>query len=48
MASRKYKPEGNIVKLREAEIVTSQGGTVADACRRIAYATRSLSRQRQT
>ena len=33
--SRKHKPEENIGKLREAEIVLSQGGTVADACRRI-------------
>jgi len=32
---RKHKPEEIIGKLREAEIVLAQGGTVADACRRI-------------
>lgn len=35
MASREYRPEEIIGKLREAENVTSQGGTMADACRRI-------------
>jgi hypothetical protein len=33
---KKHKPEEIIGKLREAEIVLAQGGTVADACRRIA------------
>ena len=33
--ARKHKPEDIIGKLREAEIVLAQGGTVADACRRI-------------
>jgi transposase-like protein len=33
--ARKHKPEEIISKLREAEIVLAQGGTVADACRRI-------------
>ncbi|EQB16854.1 transposase [Novosphingobium lindaniclasticum LE124] len=33
--ARKHKPEEIIGKLREAEIVLAQGGTVADACRRI-------------
>ncbi len=28
----KHKPEDIISKLREAEIVLAQGGTVADAC----------------
>jgi len=32
---KKHKPEEIIGKLREAEIVLAQGGTVADACRRI-------------
>jgi hypothetical protein len=32
---RRHKPEEIIGKLREAEIVLAQGGTVADACRRI-------------
>ncbi len=31
--ARKRKPEDIIGKLREAEIVLAQGGTVADACR---------------
>lgn len=30
--ARKHKPEDIIGKLREAEIVLAQGGTVADAC----------------
>ena len=33
--ARKHKPEDIIGKLREADIVRAQGGTVADACRRI-------------
>jgi hypothetical protein len=33
--ARKHNPEEIIGKLREAEIVLAQGGTVADACRRI-------------
>ena len=33
--ARKHKPEEIIGKLREAEIMLAQGGTVADACRRI-------------
>ncbi len=33
--ARTHKPEEIIGKLREAEIVLAQGGTVADACRRI-------------
>lgn len=35
MAGRRHKPEEIIGKLREAEIVLAQGGTVPDACRRI-------------
>ena len=33
---KRHKPEEIIGKLREAEIVLAQGGTIADACRRIA------------
>ncbi len=33
---KKHKPEEIIGKLREAEIVLAQGGTTANACRRIA------------
>lgn len=36
MPAKKHKPEEIIRKLREVEIVLSQGGTTADACRRIA------------
>ena len=31
--ARNHKPEEIIGKLREAEFVLAQGGTVADACR---------------
>ncbi len=41
--ARKHKPEDIIGKLREAEIVLAQGGTVADACRRIAQFQRELA-----
>ena len=33
---KRHKPEEMIGKLRDAEIVSAQGGTTADACRRIA------------
>lgn len=33
--SKRHKPEEIVGKLREAEIVLAQGGTTADACRRI-------------
>ncbi len=33
---KRHNPEEIIGKLREAEIVLAQGGTTADACRRIA------------
>ena len=33
--ARNHKPEEIIGKLREAEFVLAQGGTVPDACRRI-------------
>ena len=36
MPSKKRKPEEILGKLREVEIVFSQGGTTAEACRRIA------------
>ncbi len=36
MPSKKHKPEEIIGKLREVEIVLGQGGTAAEACRRIA------------
>ena len=41
--ARKLKPKDIIGKLREAEIVLAQGGTVADACRRCCQSNRNLS-----
>ena len=45
--SRKHKPEEVIGKLREAEIVLAQGGTVLDACRRIGVTEQSYYRWRK-
>ena len=45
--ARKHKPEEIIGKLREAEIVLTQGGTVADACRRIGVTEQSYYRWRK-
>ena len=44
---RRHKPEEIIGKLREAEIVLAQGGTTADACRRIAVAEQTCQRWRK-
>ena len=41
--ARKHKAEEIIGKLREAEIVLAQGGTVADACRRIGSPNRAIT-----
>lgn len=45
--ARKHKPEEIIGKLREAEIVLAQGGTVADACWRIGVTEQSYYRWRK-
>ena len=45
--ARKHKPEEIIGKLREAEIVLAQGGTVADACRRIGITEPRYNRRRK-
>ncbi|KPH62602.1 transposase [Novosphingobium sp. ST904] len=45
--ARKHKPEEIIGKLREAEIVLAQGGTVVDACRRIGVTEQSYYRWRK-
>lgn len=45
--ARKHKPEEIIGKLREAEIVLAQGGTEADACRRIGVTEQSYYRWRK-
>lgn len=47
MPLRKHTPEEIIGKLREAEIVTAQGGTVAEACRRIAVTEQTYYRWRK-
>ena len=46
MPFKKHTPEEIIGKLREAEIVLAQGGTVADACRRIGVTEQSYYRWR--
>lgn len=45
--ARDTKPEEIIGKLREAEIVLAQGGTTADACRRIAVTEQTYYRWRK-
>ena len=47
MPSRKHSAEEIIGKLREAEIVQAQGGTVADACRRIGVTEQTYYRWRK-
>ena len=47
MAGRRHKPEEIIGKLREAEIVLAQGGTVSDACRRIGVTEQTFYRWRK-
>jgi len=44
---RRHKPEEIIGKLREAEIVLAQGGTTADAFRRIAVTEQTYYRWRK-
>jgi transposase-like protein len=43
-ASKKHKPEEIIGKLREVEIVLGQGGTTAEACRRMAVSEQTYYR----
>ncbi len=47
MASKKHSAEEIIGKLREAEVVQGQGGTVADACRRIGVTEQTYYRWRK-
>ncbi len=47
MAGRRHKPEEIIGKLREAEILLAQGGTVPDACRRIGVTEQAYYRWRK-
>jgi len=44
---RRHQPEEVIGKLREAEIVLSQGGSVADASRRIGVTQQTYYRWRK-
>lgn len=44
---KKHKPEEIIGKLREAEIVLAQGGTVPDACRRLGVTEQTYYRWRK-
>jgi putative transposase len=44
---KKHRPGEIIGKLRETEIVLAQGGTVADACRRIGVTEQSYYRWRK-
>ena len=43
MPFKKHTPEEIIGKLREAEIVLAQGGTTADACRRLSISEQTSS-----
>ena len=45
--AKKHSPEVILGKLREAEIVVSQGGTVAIACRQIGVTEQSYYRWRR-
>lgn len=47
MLAKKHKPEEIIGKLREVEIMVSQGGTTAEACRRIAVSEQTYYRWRK-
>ena len=47
MPLKKHKPEEIIGKLREVEIVLGQGGTTAEACRRIAVSEQTYYRWRK-
>jgi transposase-like protein len=47
MPAKKRKPEEIIGKVREVEIVLGQGGTTAEACRRIAVSEQTYYRWRK-
>lgn len=47
MGRKRHTPEEVIGKLREAEIVLAQGGTAADACRRIGVTEQTYYRWRK-
>ena len=47
MGQKRYKPEEIIGKLREAEVLTSQGKSVDEVCRRIAVTRQTYFRWRK-
>ena len=47
MSQRKHKPEQIIGKLREAEVLLSQGSTVDGVCRKIEVTKQTYYRRRQ-
>ena len=47
MGQKRYKPEEIIVKLREAEVLTSQGKSVEEVCRRIGVTRQTYFRWRK-
>ncbi len=47
MPAKKHKPEEIIGKLREVEIALGQGGSTAEACRRIAVSEQTYYRWRK-
>ena len=47
MSQKRYKPEQIIGKLREAEALLSQGGTVDEVCRKIEVTKQTYYRWRQ-
>ena len=47
MPAKKHKPEEIIGKLREAEMVQAQGGTTAEACRRLGITEQTYYRWRK-
>ena len=46
MARRRHTPEQVIIKLREAEVAIAEGGTVAEAARRIGVTQQTFYRWR--
>jgi putative transposase len=47
MASKRHKPEQIVAKLRQVDVLTSQGSTVADAIRQIGVTEVTYYRWRQ-
>ena len=45
--SRKFKPEQIISRLREAEVIVAQGGSVDDVCRKIRVTKQTYYRWRK-